>query len=183
MLWFFSTGPQQTNLNLQTGLRSNGGSVPEKSRFSDRGGLKGKENEIKWGFNKIKINLDVLFNDTNNYICIIKYVGAQTWCPRTLCPKTLSPKTLGPKTTCPMAIIPHETTCPMDNIHKDVFNFFFEKWICLTNKVFQPKIFDKNCFWPQIVFDQFFWPKILDKIFINQNQLINKLNGFWHDWN
>ena len=34
-LWFCSTGPQQTNLNLQTGLRSNGGSVPEKSRFSD----------------------------------------------------------------------------------------------------------------------------------------------------
>ena len=26
------------NLNLQTGLRSNGGSVPEKSRFSNSGG-------------------------------------------------------------------------------------------------------------------------------------------------
>ena len=25
-LWFFSTGPKQTNLNLQTGLSSNGGS-------------------------------------------------------------------------------------------------------------------------------------------------------------
>ena len=35
---FFSPGPQRTNLNLQTGLRSNGGLVPEKSRFSDRGG-------------------------------------------------------------------------------------------------------------------------------------------------
>ena len=32
---FFSTGPQQTNSNLQTSIRSNGGSVPEKSRFSD----------------------------------------------------------------------------------------------------------------------------------------------------
>ena len=28
-------------MNLQTGLRSNKGSVPEKSQFSDRGGLKG----------------------------------------------------------------------------------------------------------------------------------------------
>ena len=28
VLWSFSTGPQRTNLNLQTGLRSNGGSVP-----------------------------------------------------------------------------------------------------------------------------------------------------------
>ena len=37
-LWFFSTGPQQTNLNLQTGLRSIGCSAVEKSRFSDRGG-------------------------------------------------------------------------------------------------------------------------------------------------
>ena len=35
-LCFFSPGPQRTNLSLQTGLRSNGGSVPEKSRFSDR---------------------------------------------------------------------------------------------------------------------------------------------------
>ena len=41
MLWLFFTGPQWTNLNLQTGLRSNGGSVPEKLQFSDRGGLKG----------------------------------------------------------------------------------------------------------------------------------------------
>ena len=40
-LWFFSTGLQRTNLNLQTGLRSNGVSVPEKSRFSDMGGWKG----------------------------------------------------------------------------------------------------------------------------------------------
>ena len=38
---FFSTGPQWTNMNLQTGLRYNKGLVPEKSRFSDRGGLKG----------------------------------------------------------------------------------------------------------------------------------------------
>ena len=37
VLWSFSTGPQQTNLNLQTGLRSIGCSVVEKSRFSDRG--------------------------------------------------------------------------------------------------------------------------------------------------
>ena len=34
----FSTEPQRTNMNLQTGLRSNGGPVLEKSRFSDRGG-------------------------------------------------------------------------------------------------------------------------------------------------
>ena len=34
---FFSTGPQWTNLNLQTGLRSIGCSVVEKSRFSDGG--------------------------------------------------------------------------------------------------------------------------------------------------
>ena len=33
---FFSTGPQRTNLNLQTGLRSIGCLVVEKSRFSDR---------------------------------------------------------------------------------------------------------------------------------------------------
>ena len=32
-----STGPQRTNLNLQTGLRSIRCSVVEKSRFSDRG--------------------------------------------------------------------------------------------------------------------------------------------------
>ena len=36
-LWFFSTEAQRTNLNLQTGLRSIGCSVVEKSRFSDRG--------------------------------------------------------------------------------------------------------------------------------------------------
>ena len=36
-LWFFSTGPQWTNSNLQTGLRFSRGSVPEKSQFSDRG--------------------------------------------------------------------------------------------------------------------------------------------------
>ena len=36
-LWFFSTRPQRTNLNVQTGLRSNEGSVLEKSLFSDRG--------------------------------------------------------------------------------------------------------------------------------------------------
>ena len=40
-LWFFSTGSQRTNLNLQTGLRSSKGLVPEKSQFSDRDGLKG----------------------------------------------------------------------------------------------------------------------------------------------
>ena len=34
---FFYTGPQWTNSNLQTGLRSNGGYVLEKSQFSDRG--------------------------------------------------------------------------------------------------------------------------------------------------
>ena len=28
VLWFFSTGPQQTNSNIQTGLRFDGGSVP-----------------------------------------------------------------------------------------------------------------------------------------------------------
>ena len=33
--WLY--GPKQTNLNLQTGLRSIGCSVVEKSRFSDRG--------------------------------------------------------------------------------------------------------------------------------------------------
>ena len=30
---FYSTGPQRTNSSLQTGLRSNGGLVPEKSLF------------------------------------------------------------------------------------------------------------------------------------------------------
>ena len=35
---FFSTGPQQTNLSLQTGLRSTGCWVVEILRFSDRGG-------------------------------------------------------------------------------------------------------------------------------------------------
>ena len=34
---FFSTGPQQINSNLQTGLRSNRGSVQEKSWFYNRG--------------------------------------------------------------------------------------------------------------------------------------------------
>ena len=41
-LWFFSTGPQWTNSNLQTGFRSIGCLVVEKSRFSDRGWWFGK---------------------------------------------------------------------------------------------------------------------------------------------
>ena len=36
-LWFFSTGPQRINLSLQTGFRSAGCLVAEKS-FSDGGG-------------------------------------------------------------------------------------------------------------------------------------------------
>ena len=32
---FFSTGPQRTNLSLQTGLESAGCSVVEKTRFSE----------------------------------------------------------------------------------------------------------------------------------------------------
>ena len=35
---FFSTGPQRTNLSLQTGLWSNGCSGVEKMRFYDGGG-------------------------------------------------------------------------------------------------------------------------------------------------
>ena len=34
---FLLSRPRWTNLNIQTGLRSNWGSVPRKSRFSDRG--------------------------------------------------------------------------------------------------------------------------------------------------
>ena len=36
-LWVFSTGPQRTNSNLQTGLRSTGLTVVEKTLVSDEG--------------------------------------------------------------------------------------------------------------------------------------------------
>ena len=38
---FFSTGPQRTNLSLQTGLGSNGCSGAEKTRFSAQIWVKG----------------------------------------------------------------------------------------------------------------------------------------------
>ena len=45
-LWVFSPGSQRTNMSLQTGLRSNGGSFPENHDFPrprDKLGLKGNE--------------------------------------------------------------------------------------------------------------------------------------------